>query len=95
MNIVDLYKQTSVDKHPDIIVIGDRLFFDNEEYILSPDGDLRLLRSDKEMKQKIITIEANLEAIATNLSVTPEQVAQAKDGLLTRAWNGLFGTGGV
>ena len=38
MNLVELYKQTPEDRHSEIIVSSDRLFFDGEEHeeALSP-----------------------------------------------------------
>ena len=38
MNLVELYKQTPVKRHSEIIVSSDRLFFDGEEHdeVLSP-----------------------------------------------------------
>ena len=60
MNLVELYKQTPEDRHPEIIISSDRLFFDGEEYVLQPDGELKLIRSEKELKQKLTAIEAKL-----------------------------------
>ena len=63
MDLVQLYQQTPVARHPEIIVSNDRVFFDDEEYIIQPDGELKLVRSEKELKQKLIAIEAKLDAI--------------------------------
>ena len=41
-------------------ISGERVFFDGEEYVLQPDGELKLVRSEKELKQKLIAIEAKL-----------------------------------
>ena len=60
MNIVELYKQTPVARHSEIIVSSDRLFFDGEEYVLQGDGELKFIRSEKELKQKLTAIEAKL-----------------------------------
>ena len=60
MNLIELYKQTPVARHSEIIVSSDRLFFDGEEYILQGDGELKFIRSEKELKQKLIAIEAKL-----------------------------------
>ena len=60
MNLVELYKQTPVARHSEIIVSSDRLFFDGEEYILQGDGELKFIRSEKELKQKLTAIEAKL-----------------------------------
>ena len=67
MNLVELYKQTPEDRHSEIIVSSDRLFFDGAEYVLQPDGELRLVRSEKELKQKLIAIEAKLGTIKPSL----------------------------
>ena len=63
MDLVQLYQQTPVARHPEIIVSNDRVFFDDEEYILQPDGKLKLIRSEKELKQKLTAIEAKLDTI--------------------------------
>ena len=63
MNLIEFYKQTPVARHPEIIVSGDRVFFDGEEYVLQPDRELKLIRSEKELKQKLAAIEAKLSAI--------------------------------
>lgn len=60
MNIVELYKQTPVERHQEIVVSGDRLFFDSEEYIINGDGELRLSRSQKDLLQKVDEIRAKL-----------------------------------
>ena len=60
MKIVELYKQTPVARHSEIIVSSDRLFFDGEEYVLQPDGELKLIRSEKELKQKLTAIADKL-----------------------------------
>ena len=60
MNLVQFYEQTPVARHSEIIVSGERVFFDDEEYILQPDGELKLVRSEKELKQKLAAIEAKL-----------------------------------
>ena len=60
MNLVELYQQTPVKRHSEIIVSSDRLFFDDEEYILQPDRELKLVRSEKKLKQKLAAIEAKL-----------------------------------
>ena len=66
MNLVELYKQTPVARHSEIIVSSDRLFFDGEEYILQGDEELRLVRSEKELKQRLTMIEAKLSTIKSS-----------------------------
>lgn len=63
MNLVELYEQTPVEKHRDIVVSGDRVFLDDEEYVLTSDGELRLIHSDKESK-------ADIKAIKSKLGIT-------------------------
>lgn len=60
MNIVELYKQTPVERHQEIVVSGDRLFFDSEEYVIDGNGELRLARSQKDLLQKIDEIRIKL-----------------------------------
>jgi len=60
MNIVELYKQIPVERHQEIVVSGDRLFFDSEEYIINGDGELRLARSQKDLLQKVDEIRTKL-----------------------------------
>jgi hypothetical protein len=43
-----------------VIVAGDRLFFDGEEYVLMANGELKLARSDKELLEKVERIRARL-----------------------------------
>ena len=65
MNLIEIYKQTSVARHPEIIVSGERVFFDDEEYILQPDGELKLVRSGKELKQRLAHIEDRVAQLLT------------------------------
>jgi len=60
MNLKQLYDQTPVARHSEIIVSDDRVFFDGEEYLFLPNGDLRLLRSQKALEQKLAQIAAKL-----------------------------------
>lgn len=60
MNIVELYKQVPVDRHHEIVTSGDRLYFDNEEYIIKSDGELKLIHSDKELLEKVDQIRTKL-----------------------------------
>ena len=61
MNLVELYEQVPAERHPEIVV-GDRLFFDGEEYVVLADGDLKLVRSEKEMLLRIDRISGELGA---------------------------------
>lgn len=64
MKLVELYKQTPVERHDDIKVVGDRIFVkdaagDVDEYLIS-DGELWLANSNKELKQDIKAIKTKL-----------------------------------
>ena len=60
MDLVELYQQTPVARHSEIIVSSDRLFFDGEEYVLQPDEELKFIHSEKELKQKLTAIADKL-----------------------------------
>lgn len=60
MNIVELYTQVPVERHQGIIVSGDRLFFDGEEYIIEGDGELKLVHSHKGLEQRLDQIRTKL-----------------------------------
>lgn len=60
MNIVELYKQTPPERHQDIIISGDRLFFDGEEYVIEGDGELKVVRSQKGLEQYLRQIKTKL-----------------------------------
>ena len=61
MNIMELYQQTPVEKHKEIVVSGDRLFFDGEEYIISGiDRELKLIHFHKGLEQEIAKIKTKL-----------------------------------
>ena len=68
MNLTELYGQTPVERHQDIKVVGDRVFIkdidgDVVEYLLDGQGELWLVRSDKEQRRDI-------KAIKTKLGIT-------------------------
>ena len=60
MNIVELYEQIPVEKHSEIVVSGDRLFFDGEEYVIEAEEELKLIRSNKQLDQKLAQIATKL-----------------------------------
>jgi len=62
MNIVELYQQTPTERHGEIVVSGDRLFFDSEEYAVGADGELRLIRSEKNIDQKLSQVITTLNS---------------------------------
>ena len=65
MNLVQFYQQTPVKRHSEIIVSSDRVFFGDGEYVLQPDGELRLVRSEKELKQRLARIEDRVAQLLT------------------------------
>lgn len=60
MNLKELYYLTPVARHPEIVVSGERVFFDNEEYVIGGDGELRLVRSQKTLDERIDQIVLGL-----------------------------------
>ena len=65
MNIVELYAKTPMARHSEIVVSGDKLFFEDEEYVIQGDGELRLVRSEKELKQRLARIEDRVAQLLT------------------------------
>ena len=61
MNVVELYEQILVEKHSEIVVSGDRLFFNGEEYVIEADEELKPIRSNKHLNQKLAQIAARLD----------------------------------
>lgn len=62
MKITELYARTPVERHSEIVVSGDRLYFDGEEYVIRQDGELKLVHSHK-------GIEQGLDQIRTKLAI--------------------------
>ena len=67
MNLAELYAQTPVEKHQDIKVAGDKVFVkgvggDAEEYLVDSQGELWLVRSDKELREDVAAIRNKLSA---------------------------------
>jgi len=65
MNLIQLYEQTPVEKHGSIKVAGDRVLVKDAdgnvaEYLVLEDGELWLVRSDKEQRQDITAIRTKL-----------------------------------
>ena len=60
MNIMELYAKTPVERHHEIVVSGDRLFLDGEEYVIGGEEELRLVRSNKGLEQHLAQIESKL-----------------------------------
>jgi len=60
MNTVELYAQTLVERHQEIVVSGDRLFFDGEEYVIDGNGEPKLVCSYKGLAQRLEQIRIKL-----------------------------------
>ena len=48
------------ERHAEIVVSGDRLFFEEEEHLIRGDGELRLVRSQRGLEEKLDRIETKL-----------------------------------
>ncbi len=65
MNIMELYEQTPVERHKDIKVAGDKVYVrdvdgDVTNYLILDEGELWLVRSDKELGADIAAIKSKL-----------------------------------
>ena len=60
MNITELYDKIPVGRHSEIVVSGDRLYFDGEEYVIRQDGELKLVHSHKGIEQGLAQIRTKL-----------------------------------
>jgi hypothetical protein len=60
VNLVELYAKTPVEEHREIVISGDRVFFNVEEYIIDSDSNLRLIRSQKGLEQKLAELKTIL-----------------------------------
>jgi hypothetical protein len=59
-NLKELYDQTPVARHPEIVVSRERVFFNDEEYVIVGGGELRLVRSQKRLEERIDQIVLSL-----------------------------------
>lgn len=59
MKLTELYKQTPVSRHAEIVVSGDRAFFENNEYLLVGD-ELVLIRDGKPINPDLAAIKKKL-----------------------------------
>lgn len=60
MNLTELYSQTPVERHREVVISSDRLYFDNEEYVIAGGEELIQVKSQKVLEQKLARIEAKL-----------------------------------
>lgn len=73
MDLVALYAGTPVERHGDIIISGGRVYVrgaeGTEEYVLLPDGELKLVRSDPSTSsgQALEAIRQDVERIKAKL----------------------------
>lgn len=54
------YISSNVERHQEIVVSGDRIYFENQEYILGADEELRLARSQKGLEQVLAQIKTKM-----------------------------------
>ncbi len=62
MNVTELYAGTPAENHSDILISGDRLFHDGEEYLIEDEGELKLVHSHKVLEQRLTEIKTHLGA---------------------------------
>ena len=67
MNIVQLYAKTPVARHSEIVVSGDRLFFENDEYVIRGDEELKLIHCHKGLEEELASVKATLNEISKKL----------------------------
>ena len=67
MNLVELYKQTPVERHSEIVVSGGRLYFDDEEYAIAADEELKLIHCHKGLEEELASVKATLNEISKKL----------------------------
>jgi len=60
MTLMELYARTPVKRHHEIVVDGNRVYFDNEEYLIAADGELRLIHSHKWLRRDMEKIKKKL-----------------------------------
>lgn len=61
MNLAELYAQTPAAKHPEIVVTGDRLFYQGGEYVIDGNEELKLIRSQEKLEQDLALIKSKLD----------------------------------
>ncbi|KKN58165.1 hypothetical protein LCGC14_0555060 [marine sediment metagenome] len=71
MNLVELYEQTPVERHQDIVVDGNKVFVRDaegtvEEYLVQGD-ELWLVRSDKDQVARLKAMETDIKGIKTTI----------------------------
>jgi len=60
VNIMEFYQRVPQERHREIVVFDQRLFFGGEEYIIEDDGELRLVHSHKGIEERLSRIEKKL-----------------------------------
>jgi hypothetical protein len=60
MKLKELYEQTPTAQHAQIVVAGDRVHYDGEEYTLRGDGELVLAHSHRAILERLDQIAAAL-----------------------------------
>jgi hypothetical protein len=60
MTISELYSQIPPDKHHEVVVSGDRLYYDGDEYIIHSEDEITLIRTQKTLEQKLEEIKSSI-----------------------------------
>jgi hypothetical protein len=58
---MELYQQIPASRHREIVVSGDRLFFNGDEYVIQGDDRLEPVRSIKTLEQQMAEIITRLD----------------------------------
>ena len=67
MTIVELYTKTPVERHSEIVVSGDRPYFEEGEYAILANDELKLIHSHKKLNEDIASVKATLNEIDKKL----------------------------
>ena len=74
MNIVELYQQTPVEEHKNIRMRNEAVLVispeGTDEYLVDEEGELTLVKSDKDLRAHLKAVETDLSAIKTKLGIT-------------------------
>jgi len=61
MNLSEFYEQIPAERHHEVILSGDRLYFGDEEFIIDPEGNIHKIHSWKEIHERLDRIERLLK----------------------------------
>lgn len=60
MKLKDLYDSIPPAEHGQVLLSGDRVYYDGEEFIVGGDGELHLVHSHKALQERLDQIAAEL-----------------------------------